>query len=460
MNESFNKAKAIAKKLVDAGATQCLVVGGWVRDHILGIESKDLDIEIYGLNYDQIVAALSPDFHVDLVGKSFGVVKVDNWIDVSIPRRENKNGVGHKGFDIQIDPDMTVKEAAIRRDFTVNSIAMRFNGEFVDPFSGRVDLERKVLRACSNAFREDPLRVLRGMQFAARFGFTMDAGTILMCKDLLEEYDTIAKERVFDEWKKWATKGKYPKLGLDILYKTNWIEKYPVLKSMVETPQDPIWHPEGDVFVHTGHVCNVATDIAERENLDENDRLILLFSALCHDMGKPSTTVRNNEDRWIAPKHADVGVALAQEFLTRINGPSWLTERVRPLVREHMAHVSHSGGDPSDRTIRRLANRLAPATMRLWAMVCEADASGRPPLPRTNPVEHWVRVANRLAIEDQRPKPILMGRHLLSLGMKPGKEMGAVLTDAFERQLDGDFSDLAGAITWVKTRLAKKFSDL
>ena len=455
MDKPFKIAKVIAEKLKNAGATRCLIVGGWVRDHILGIDSKDLDIEIYGLNYSQIVEALSCDFHVDLVGHSFGVVKIDNLIDVSIPRRENKNGVGHKGFDIRIDPNMTVKEAAIRRDFTVNSIAMTLGGEFIDPFNGRIDLEKKILRACSNAFRDDPLRVLRGMQFAARFGFIMDDKTILMCKELVKEYDTIAKERVFQEWKKWATKGKYPKLGLEVLYKTSWMEKYPILKSMAKTLQDPIWHPEGDVFEHTGHVCNAATDIANRENLGENDRLILLFSALCHDMGKPCTTIKSDEGRWIAPKHADMGVALAEEFLVQINGPGWLTERVSPLVKEHMAHVSHTGGDPSDRSIRRLANRLAPATMRLWAMVCEADASGRPPLPRTNPVECWVNVANRLAIKDQKPKPILMGRHLLSLGMEPGREMGMVLADAFEDQLDGDFSDLPGAIKWAKVRLVK-----
>ena len=450
MDERFNKARTIANKLKDAGASQCLLVGGWVRDHILGIESKDFDIEIYGLNYHQIVSALSADYQVNLVGESFGVVKVDNEIDVSIPRRENKCGVGHKGFDIHIDPSMTVKDAAIRRDFTINSIAMNFDGDLVDPFNGCDDIEKQVLRACSDAFKEDPLRVLRGMQFAARFGFTMEPRTVLMCKIVLAEYDTIAKERIFEEWKKWATKGKFPKLGLDLLYATNWIEKYPILKSMAETPQDPIWHPEGDVFIHTGHVCNIAAKIAYRENLNELNRQILLFSALCHDMGKPSTTTKNDEARWVAPKHADTGVPFAVEFLAQINAPSGIVEQIKPLVKEHMAHVSHSGGEPSDRTIRRLANRLAPATINLWSMVCESDASGRPPLPKKNPVELWVSVAKKLAIKDQEPKPLLMGRHLLELGVNPGIEMGKILAQAFERQLDGEFKDLPGAINWAR----------
>ena len=455
VNNQFHKAEAIAKKLEDAGATQCLLVGGWVRDHIIGIDSKDLDIEIYGLTYNKIVSVLSPNYNVDLVGQSFGVLKVDNEIDVSIPRRESKNGVGHKGFAIQVDPSLTVEEAASRRDFTINSISMTFEGKFIDPFNGQADIKRKVLRACSDAFKEDPLRVLRGIQFAARFGFTMESSTIGMCKALAGEYHTIAKERIFDEWKKWAIKGEYPKLGLDVLYETTWIDKYPVLKAMAETPQDSIWHPEGDVFVHTGHVCNMAVNIACRENLDERDRLILLFSALCHDMGKPSTTVKNEENRWRAPKHADVGVPLAKKFLAQIHAPNWLIEHVAPLVREHMTHVSHPESDPSDRTIRRLANRLAPATIRQWSMVCESDASGRPPLPKRNPVKRWTKVANQLAIKDSKPSPILMGRHLLELGIKPGREMGKILASAFEHQLDGDFRDLSGAIDWANAKISE-----
>ena len=455
MNAQLDKARRIAKKLERVGASRCLLVGGCVRDYILGIDSKDLDIEVYGLNYDQIVAGLGNDYKVDLVGQSFGVVKIDNDVDVSIPRRENKSGVGHKGFDIMIDPSMTVTEAARRRDFTVNAIAMDFDGNFVDPFNGRADIEKKVLRACSEAFSEDPLRVLRGMQFVSRFGFTMEARTISMCKSLAYEYDTIAKERIFDEWRKWAIKGKYPKLGLDLLYQTTWIRKYPILKSMEQTPQDPIWHPEGDVFVHTGHVCDVAAEIADREGLGAEERLIVLFAALCHDMGKASTTVKNEKGRWIAPKHADVGVTLAQQFLTCINAPKWLIDHVKPLVKEHMSHVSHHEGNPTDRTIRRLANRLTPSTMRLWSMVCESDASGRPPLAKKNPVKHWMAVADSLALKNSKPKPILMGRHLLELGLEPGREMGKILAEAFERQLDGEFDDLSGAISWAKGKLGR-----
>ncbi len=451
-NKQFEQARMISDRLVKAGADQCLLVGGCVRDHLLGIKSKDLDIEVYGLTYKKIVDALSADFAVDLVGKSFGVVKVENEIDVSIPRSETKSGVGHKGFNIEIDPYMSVSRAARRRDFTINSIAMDINGIVIDPLNGRSDLEKRTLRACSTAFREDPLRVLRGVQFASRFEFSMDPDTVMMCQGLLEEYDSIAKERVFEEWRKWAVKGKLPKHGLDVLAATQWITKYPDLLSATTTPQDPAWHPEGDVYTHTGHVCNSAVVIADRENLNENDRLILIFAALCHDLGKAETTIKNEDGRWVAPKHTEVGVHVSERFLQQIHAPEWLIDSVKPLVGEHMAHLSHQNEDPSHRTIRRLANRLAPVSIRMWSMLCEADQSGRPPLPKSNPVKRWEGIANQLAVNDGKPEPILMGRHLLDLGFQPGKGMGNILGEAFEQQLDGVFHDIDGAVHWVKSK--------
>ena len=452
MKKQFNKAKIIADKLKNSGASSCLLIGGCVRDHLLNVDSKDIDLEVYGLSYNQIVEALSNDFRVDMVGKSFGVLKVGHEIDVSIPRRESKKGIGHKGFEIEVDPTMTVAEAIRRRDFTINSIAMDFEGNIIDPLNGRIDLQKKILKACSEAYVEDPLRVLRGMQFAGRFGLKMDSDTIAMSKKILPEYDTLAKERIFEEWKKWAVKSKFPKMGLDILLKTSWIEKYPILVTMKKTPQDPVWHPEGDVLTHTGHVCDAGSEIAERERLSETDRLILIFAGLCHDLGKAVTTEKNDLGRWVCPGHAEVGVDLTKKFMTQIHAPKNLIESVIPLVKEHMAHVSHPPeADPSDRTIRRLANRLSPTTMKLWAMVCESDASGRPPLPKKNPVENWIAVANELKLKDGKPKPLLMGRHLIELGVKPGKEMGKILAEAFENQLDGKIGSLEEAIEWLKS---------
>lgn len=449
-DELYNKAKRINNLLAKAGAN-CLMVGGCVRDEILGKPVKDIDIEVYGLNYNQIVAILRADrMRCDVVGEAFGVIKVDNEIDVSIPRRENKAGIGHKGFDVIIDPTMTPADAAARRDFTINSMAKTFGGEIVDPFNGREDLKNGILRATSVAFAEDPLRVMRGMQFAARFGFTMDEKTKDMCRMLRHEFGTLAKERIWTEWEKWALKATDPKAGLDILVDTGWLELFPELHAMMGAEQDPKWHPEGNTFVHTAFVCNAMADICERDKIEHDARLTLMFAALCHDLGKATTTRKNDEGRWTAPGHDMAGVPIADKFLRSINAPHWLIDRVKPLVAQHMRHCSVPDDKVNARIIRRLANALHPATMEEWSRVVEADHSGRPPLPKGNPVAGWMEMAKEMELENDAPTALLMGRHLIEKGMKPGPDFGKILNAAFEAQLDGEFTDEAGAIEWME----------
>jgi len=450
-DQLLEKAKGVAARLLAAGAADCMLVGGFVRDRLMGIESKDIDIEVYGLGDDRITKALAADYRVDLVGRSFGVVTVDNQIDISIPRRESKSGLGHKGFSVEPDPTMTPREAASRRDFTLNSMGMSFDGEIFDPFDGRKDLENGILRAIGPAFRDDPLRVLRGMQFAARFGFEMDRATAEVCREMVDEFPYLSEERIWEEWRKWAAKGRCPSKGLRLLQDTGWIANFPILQATVPVPQDPGWHPEGNVFAHTYHTCDAAAEIADREGFDSKQRTVLLFAALCHDFGKTTTTSKNKEGRWIARRHSKAGVRHAREFLSNMRAPGWLVEAVLPLVAEHMVHAAHSKRDkPSLRVVRRLAMRLSPATIRLWSAVCEADASGRPPKPKRNPVTEWVSAADQLALQDDRPKPLLMGRHLIPLGHSPGPEMGDILKAAFEAQLDGKIGDLDEGIEWAR----------
>jgi len=449
----LEKAKAIADRLLVAGATDCMMVGGFVRDHLMGVESKDIDIEIYGLGYNQIAKALASDYRVDLVGRSFGVVKVDNEIDISMPRRESKSGVGHKGFSVEPDPTMTPHEAASRRDFTLNSMGMSFDGKIFDPFDGRKDLEKGILRATGPAFKDDPLRVLRGMQFASRFGYEMDDATTRVCREMVDEFPHLSEERVWEEWRKWASKARCPSKGLQLLERTGWIANFPILEAMVPVPQDPDWHPEGNVFAHTYHTCDAAAEIADREGFDAGQRTVLLFAALCHDFGKTTTTSKNKDGRWIARRHSKEGVEHAREFLVNMRAPGWLIEAVLPLVAEHMVHAAHSKHDePSLRVVRRLAMRLSPATIRLWSAVCEADASGRPPKPKRNPVTAWVSAADELALQDDKPKPLLMGRHLIPLGYTCGPEMGDILRAAFEAQLDGEIETVEEGLEWVKSK--------
>ncbi|HBT76625.1 MAG TPA: hypothetical protein DEB39_06795, partial [Planctomycetaceae bacterium] len=434
------KTVEIIGRLREAGATDCILVGGYVRDvllerkrrHLAAREPmpridglKDVDIEVYGLDYAAILRALKPRFRVNLVGKSFGVVKVDNRYDVSIPRREYKTGSGHKGFDVEPDPFMSPQEAMGRRDFTVNAIGMRPDGTLVDPYQGIRDLEQGVLRATTPAFAEDPLRVLRGMQFAARFGFTMEAGTVELCRRLLPESESLSPERVWGEWFKWATKSRYPSKGLLVLKETGWIDAFPEIAALVGTPQNPRYHPEGDVFTHTCLAVDAAVQTAKEMRFAEQDRIVLLFAALTHDFGKPCTTVRREDGTWTSPNHAAQGVPFVESFFDRMRAPHWVGEHVKPLVAEHMAHLALPSEErPSDRIVRRLATRLEPSSIRMWAALCRSDAKGCRATFERHRTQSWQEVAERLAVLDEKPRPILQGRDLLPLGFRPGPGMG------------------------------------
>lgn len=446
-----DKARRVMNVLRGGGARDVLIVGGFVRDSLIGLKSKDVDIEVYGLTLEQIQhLLLSARFRVDAVGKTFGVLKVDNEIDISVPRRENKIGVGHRGFNMEPDPFMGVEEAASRRDFTINSMAMTINGTVIDPFDGQADLRNRVLRATSSAFIEDPLRVMRAMQFSSRFAFRLDKKTIEMCAAMRHEFASLPKERVWEEWKKWALKSIRPSFGLELLMSVDWLMHFPEIACMNGVPQDPEWHPEGDVFMHTKHVVDAAAVIAKREQLDDHDRMVLMFAALTHDFGKVTTT-KVEGGRWRSRGHCEAGVEPAERFLERIGAPLAVIAEVKPLISEHLVHSGIK--DPSPKAIRRLANRIAPATIEALGRVVESDHSGRPPLPKGNPFQIWVDKAEALNVFSAKPEAILMGRHLIEMNVNPGKEMGVLLTRAFEAQLDGTFDNLDGALEWARSHL-------
>ncbi len=451
-----DKARRLVHLLLQAGASDCLFVGGFVRDHFLGLRSKDIDIEVYGLSYEKMLAILRPHFRVSLVGKSFGTIKVGGNIDLSIPRLEAKTGQGHRGFDVSSNPELDPQTAFSRRDFTINAIGLRLDGTVFDPFDGLGDLERKILRAPTEAFCEDPLRVLRAMQFAARFGFDMEPRTVELCRRVLPEFKTLSEERVGTEWRKWACKGRRPGKGLLLLQATGWLECFPELAAMAGVPQNPEYHPEGDVLTHTVMVCDAAAKIADEANLAENEREVLLFAALCHDFGKAVTTVRNEKGNWSSPRHAAESTRLATSFLQRLRLPNHLLERVVPLVREHAVHRSPLPESKSgEAVVRRLACRLAPSSLWHWALLCRADLNGRGYGHAndhfSNNIEIWESVATRLGVRDAKPTPILQGRDLLERGISPGPELGDMLKTAFEAQLDGDFDSRDAGLAWLDT---------
>lgn len=453
------KIRKIDALLRAAGAKDVLFVGGFVRDHVLGIPSKDVDLEIYGLTYPQIIKALHGAFRIGQVGQSFSVVKVDNEIDLAIPRRERKTGVGHKAFEVVPDASMTFHEAAARRDFTINAIGMRLDGTFCDPFDGLGDLKRGILRAPTEAFCEDPLRVLRGMQFAARFGFSMESRTVEFCRRVRDEFSSLSAERLYAEWEKWALKGNWPEKGLDVLRETGWLECFPELFAMTQTPQDPRRHPEGDVWEHVRRVCVSAAKIAKSQRLSQEDRLSLLFSALLHDVGKPETVAKGEDGSISMPNHAVKGASIAMETLQRLRAPLRVSKTVAALVRNHGFHAHR---EPTPSTVRRLSAELMPSSIRLWRLLASADLEGIG-LNVPEDVLHfadWFQLAEELGVSERQPPRLLLGRDLESFGICPGKEMGALLHEAWQAQLDSLFTDRDGGLAWLEKRRGKQKNDL
>ena len=271
------------------------LVGGCVRDAMLGLDGKDFDVEVFGIGYETLARSLSRWGKTDWVGRSFGVVKLttggEHSFDFTIPRRDSKIAPGHKGFQVEFDPGITPTDAASRRDFTINSLMYDPRAkQLLDFFGGVSDLRNKVLRHTSEAFMEDPLRVLRGMQFAARFDLETAPETIELCRKMQPAFSELAVERVREEWFKWGAKSSVPSRGLKFLAATEWIDHFPEIKALIGVPQEPEWHPEGDVFVHTCHCCDAMVKIPEWQSADTESRIVYSLAILAHDFGKPQTT--------------------------------------------------------------------------------------------------------------------------------------------------------------------------
>lgn len=443
----------IAQLVKNAGG-RALLVGGCVRDELLGCECDDIDIECFGIDPDVLIKELSSRYELDLVGASFGVIKLlrEN-VDVALPRRETKLGLGHRAFETECDPSLSVRDAAARRDFTINAIYKDpLTGEFVDPWGGKDDLEKRILRHVSPHFSEDPLRVLRGMQFVARFGLEAAAETIEICRAMAIE--NLARERLFEEWAKLLLKGKKISKGLEFLRATGWVKYYPELERLIGCEQDPNWHPEGDVWNHT--LCCLDAFALEREKRSEEGRgdrredLIVGFAVLCHDFGKPACTRYDSVRKRIRSLgHDDAGVEPTISFLERLTNEEKLLKEVPPLVRFHMRPFSMWRDKSSDSAIRRLAAKVV--RIDRLVRVAAADDLGRPPYPSSPEHLQWLAdQARRLEVESAAPFPIVRGRDLIALGMKPSVEFGKILSALYEAQLDGKFSTLEEAISFFK----------
>jgi tRNA nucleotidyltransferase (CCA-adding enzyme) len=438
-------ALRIVRAVAEAGG-RALVVGGWVRDRIMGRPSKDIDIEVYGLPAERLRPLLATFGPVNAVGESFTVYKVAD-IDVSLPRRESKTGRGHKAFEVHGDPDMSPVEAARRRDFTINAIAWDpLADEYVDPFDGRGDIERRVLRAVDPlTFVDDSLRVLRAVQFAARFEFALDPGTAELCRRI--PLDDLPAERIWGEMEKLLLQARRPSIGFELALDLGVIDAiFPEMKALVGCPQEPEWHPEGDVWIHTLMVIDQAR--TRIDDLDRPRQIAIMLGAVCHDLGKPPTTAFL-DGRIRSIDHEQAGVAPATALLDRLNvhtiGGFDVRREVLGITAHHLkpGMFGMSKTPVSDGAFRRLAQKV---DLELLARLAKSDCLGRTGNFDCSAMDWFLERARQLGVEHAAPKPLLLGRHLLPLGVKPGPRMGEILRAVYERQLDGTITTVDEAI--------------
>ncbi len=439
MNESASRieiATAIARRVRDVGG-RAFVVGGWVRDRVMGRPSKDLDIEVYGLPADRVKALLGEFGSVNTVGESFTVYKVAD-VDVALPRRESRVARGHRGFEVVGDPHLSFEDAARRRDFTVNAIGWDpLTDAYIDPFHGRDDIAARVLRVVDErTFAEDSLRVLRALQFTARFDFTVEAGTRNLCRTI--ELDDLPSERIWAEVEKLLLLPASPSIGFALALDLQVLDRlFPEIKALVGCEQEPEWHPEGDVWVHTLLVIDQA-----RRRIDDLDRpkqVAVMLGAVCHDLGKPLTTAFL-DGRIRSIDHEQEGVAPASAVLDRLNIHTIDGYDVRSQVLGIVAHhlkpgmFRQSPTPVSDGAFRRLAQKV---DLELLAHVAKSDCLGRTGEFDCSAMDWFLERARELGVQHAPPEPLVKGRHLLALGVTPGPLVGQVLRQVYERQLDG-----------------------
>ncbi len=467
---AFDVARAVR-----AAGGRALIVGGWVRDSLLGTASRDnapgvpppartalsaaqggqpndIDVEVFGLPADRLRAVLAELGPVNSVGASFAVFKLGS-LDVSLPRTESKAGRGHRGFVVTGDPDLPLEEAARRRDFTVNAIAWDpLRDEYFDPHGGREDLRRKRLRMVDPAtFGDDSLRVLRAVQLAARLEFEVDEPTRTVCRAIT--LDDLPSERVWGEMERLLLLAARPSLGFALAREIGVVDRlFPELAALVDCPQEPEWHPEGDVWTHTLLVIDEA-----RRRIDELPRpqqLAVMLGAVCHDFGKPATTA-HIDGRIRSLNHEEMGVPPATAFLDRLNIHTFDGYDVRGQVLGLVAHHLKPGmwraaPKVGDGAFRRLARKV---DLKLLARLAQADCRGRTGDFDCSAMDWFLERARSLGVEHAPPAPILMGRHLIALGVPPGPDVGSILKQIYEGQLDGRITTLEEATAAARTLL-------
>ena len=442
---------------------KAIIVGGSVRDYFLKLPIKDYDIEVYGLaSMHELEVLLQEYGSVNLVGKSFGVLKFsheDEEYDFSFPRTESKVGSGHRGFDVEVDGSLDYSTAARRRDFTINALGYEIETQtFIDPFGGLEDIKKKQLRHIDDeTFIEDPLRVYRAVQFCARFGFELDKETQILCRQMVEQglLEELAKERVYEEWKKLLLKAPKPSVGFELMRELGITERYfPELHTLIGIPQSPKWHPEGDVWVHTMMTVDaMAKQCRSGYPYPDNKKfkLKMMFTILCHDLGKATHTTIEEDGRIRAIGHEAAGLEPTKSLLYRLTDEHDFIESLLPLVEHHLKPSQFYHDKAKDKAIRKLATKV---NIEELLVVAKADFLGRTTeesLAGVYDAGEWLlEKAQALHVENSPLPNLLQGRDLIVLGLEPSPAFKQILDAVYEQQLSGKLTQKEDAIAYVK----------
>ena len=450
--------QTISTKLAKQNA-KAIVVGGSVRDHFLQLPIKDYDVEVYGLDsLEQLVSLLEMYGSVDLVGKSFAVLKFSyggEEYDFSFPRTESKVGSGHRGFDVKVDGKLAFKEAFRRRDFSMNALGYDVQAQtFLDPLDGMKDIGAKKVRHIDDVtFIEDPLRVYRAVQFAARFGFDIAEETFVLCKQMVAEgmLEELARERVYIEWKKLLLKSPKPSVGFELMRELGILERYyPELQAIVGIPQSPKWHPEGDVWVHTMMTLDVmAKELKKKERL----KLMFLFAILCHDLGKATHTTIEKDRTIRSIGHEYAGLEPTKKLMYRLTDEHDLIKSILPLVEYHLKPSAFYASGAKAPAIRRLATKV---NIEELVVVAKADFLGRTTKESLAGIYHageWLlEKSHNLNVTNKPLDCILQGRDLMALGLEPSAKFREILDAVYGEQIEGKITNQEEAVVFVKER--------
>ncbi len=429
-------ALAIGKKVTENGG-RCYFVGGFVRDRLLGNKTKDIDIEVHGVEPQRLRMLLHELGDVNEFGVSFGIFNLKGYdIDIAMPRSETCKGRGHRDFDIYIDPNLGEKKAALRRDFTINALMQNvITGEILDFFGGLGDLKNGIIRHVNDeSFAEDPLRVLRACQFSARLGFPVAKETVELCREI--DISTLAPERIFGEMEKALMQSQAPSVFFETLRRMNKLSPwFTELEGLVGVPQPPKHHPEGDVWTHTMMVL----DRAACQRLMAKYPLYYMLSALCHDFGKPLVTVET-EGVIRSIGHEIEGLPVVEGFLKRITSEKELRRYVLNMTKLHMRPNQLVAQESRQKSFNKLFDdSYCPEDL---CLLSQADHEGR-----GMPVDYApIRAVLKEKLEEFKiimAEPYVMGRDLTAAGLVPDSDFSKILEYAHKLRLGGVKKEIA-----------------